>query len=168
MPKKTFLGGQKNWLIFSLGMYHYRKDINGEQVQDEAGHLLHHTALDPNGRTWKRPAKNVRVPDWPPHDRKKSKCLRTSMWFSYLKDLGRASQGIWGGGSLETFLGGASEKNTLYEHVWEDTSLQQVRVPLICRKRTGSLDTVDRDTQHEKPLPIRQRRKGLDSPDRSR
>ena len=115
MPKKTFLGGQKNWLIFSLGMYHYRKDINGEQVQDEAGHLLHHTALDPNGRTWKRPAKNVRVPDWPPHDRKNSKCLRTSMWFSYLKYLGGPVEAFSGGASLETFSGdGPVKKNTLY------------------------------------------------------
>ena len=47
-------------------------------------------------RNWFR--KNVRVPDWPPYDQKKPKCLRTSMWFSYLQDLGGASRGIFGGG----------------------------------------------------------------------
>ena len=32
-------------------------------------------------------------PDWPPHDRKMSKCMRTWMWFSFLKD--------WGAGPLK-------------------------------------------------------------------
>ena len=56
--------------------------------------------------------KNVRVPDWPPYDQKKSECLRTSMWFSYLQDLGGASRGIFRGGqSRDNFRGGPVKKN---------------------------------------------------------
>ena len=60
--------------------------------------------------------KNDRVPDWPPpHDEKKTKCLRTSMWFSYLQDLGGASRGIFGGGQSRDILrGGPVKKITLY------------------------------------------------------
>ena len=36
------------------------------------------------------------------------------MWFSYLKDLGGASRGIFRGASLDTFSGGPVKKNTLY------------------------------------------------------
>ena len=63
--------------------------------------------------------KNLRVPDWPPlYDQKKSKCLRTPMWFSYLQDLGGASRGIFGGGQSRDILrGGPVKKITLYKWV---------------------------------------------------
>ena len=79
--------------------------------------------------------KNLRVPDWPPlYDQKKSKCLRTPMWFSYLQDLGGASRGIFGGGQSRDILrGGPVKKITLYKkqitnfkltyprsHIWDE------------------------------------------------
>ena len=64
--------------------------------------------------------KNLRVPDWPPlYDQKKSKCLRTPMWFSYLQDLGGASRGIFGGGQFRDIpRGGPVKKITLYKWIW--------------------------------------------------
>ena len=115
-------GGNQYWLLSKEG--ELRRDEacldfggGGVKIKISVTHIItischhHHTIYLLNtgcffnwpprefAKCWRvsnRFRKNVIVPDCPPpHDWKKSKCLRTSMWFSYLKDLGGASRGIF-------------------------------------------------------------------------